>query len=340
MKEALKRSARLRLNRRGRKLIRTLYQKYEERFGTYRHHNVETGPQNLNMPGGQLPGKQLLLGDKNRITILPHIARGSRKHVQWLFFATLTDRRQVSMEVYRAHVKIFAEHPEWYTEAVIGNDPAAFGEELNRYRIGVPRQSASYWIRCAKTLFEEFGGDPLLIVKCAKGTVAGVQKWKAKEEKKRGRGYDPLPGYGPKITSLFLTYMAELGLYPMPKDAFPVDRHVQALFIQYEALRIEGGKTDDDLEAILRSFICKVAHDEGMDLVALSHAFWQLGRTSCTKCYAKKSVALHCPIESECLGPVDSKSYWAKGKWEPIFLRKGSERVFRIAPGPLFEDTA
>ena len=326
-----------RLHDRGTKLIHTLYQKYRERFGTYRYNNVDTGPQNVNMPGCSIRNHQLHLFEDNSPVMPPSVKKGSLKHRQWLFLATLTDRRQVSMEVYKAHAAIFARNPEWYTRAAGDLDAIKFGEELSRYKIGVPRQSAKYWIICARTLFDEFGGDPVKFLKKTGGTIDGIQKWKKEEEKKRG--FDPLPGYGPKVSSLFLLYLAELGKWQMPQDAFPVDMHVQRLFLQYGALTTNEDMVNDWLEEVLRPFICEIANRDGLDKVELSHAFWQLGRSSCTGCSRKKSVPMHCPIEKECQGPLNSRLYFSDGIWAHplVFMRKGNETQFKLnEKSPLF----
>jgi endonuclease III len=267
---------------------------------------------------------------------LPEVEYQSLEQILWLFFSTLTDRRQISIEVYKAHQKLHRESPWLYTEKVLQITEEELVEILVKHKIGVPRQSAKYWLRCAKTLFEEFDGNPISIVKHCNGTVDGIQAWKLSSEKETGT--DPLPGYGPKISSLFLLYLAEIEVYPMPVDAYPVDVHVQRLYLQYDAVRFKAGINNDTLETYLRPEICRVILEHNLDKVSVAHAFWQKGSKCCSGCSRRPDITLLCSIASDCKGPANTKSYFAEGVWHtPIdFMRRGSDRTFKLESGPLF----
>lgn len=330
-------------------LIDHSYRMYQERRGIYAYHNATTGPQNQNMPGsttmletGPLAANNAYvqvqdgLYDK-RIVLPDHVEKKSPEHVNWTFFSTLTDRRQVSMEVYFAHRKLYAQYPEIYSSDVRKMDSLTLGNILIKYRIGCPRQSAEYWIKCAKTLYDEFNWNPLNFVEKCENSVEKIQEWKSEKKKKSPGGkIDPLPGYGPKITSLFTLYMAELGLIEMPKDSFPVDMHVQRSFFQVgAAYGDEGFVFNEEMEDRLRRLICEYANEKGYDKIALSHAFWQRGRVLCTNCYRRNSVPLLCPLYNECAGPAETKRYFSHGVWDlPIrFMRKGGEGKLLLHPG-------
>ncbi len=331
----------------GEQLVLNLYNAYKTRFGVYIAFNSSNAPQNLNMPGVIIHKQDSYQADLTKESILPErtedrkvlsidtIIRGSLKHLVWLFFATLTDRRQVSMEVYKSHVMIHKNHPEMYTRDVLKMRKEELGRILSRHRVGCPNQSADYWIKCARTLFGEFGGNPLKLLKCCGSSVEGIVEFKRREKTKKGRGYDPLPGYGPKIASLYTLFLAELRKIKMPEDSFPVDVHVQRLFIQNKAIVNQTDTYNEELEDILRVFICKVSKKHSLDKVALSHAFWQLGRTLCNGCYRVKGIESLCPVYNQCLGSIETKDYYKVGTWPSqeasIFAKKGL-RTFKLGP--------
>lgn len=300
-------------------LILTLYEKYQSRKLFYKHHNSSQAPQNIFIP--------------------ENIERGSDEHVRWLFFATLTDRRQVSNEVYKAHSEIFNIHPELYTKEVLEHSVHELEKILIQYRVGVPRQSAKYWWRCAKTLFEEFNGNPLLLYFHCGNTVEGIQEYRTLFQK--NNGVNPLPGYGPKISSLYALFLAELDLIEFPKDAFAVDVHVQRIFMQTRALTLSKRLTNESLEKIIRPFICTVCEKNNLNKVDLAHAFWFLGSVLCTNCYQRRDIVHLCPAYEMCNGPINTKEYFARGFWNLIDepgtqMRKGDAKILNIAEGPLF----
>lgn len=244
------------------------------------------------------------------------LERFTPKHRRWLWFATLTDRRERSDLVYRAHCRIYADHPELYSEQVIGISPDVFREMIRKksYKIGSPYQSAEYWIACAKTLFEEFDGDPVLLLKHAGWSVREVYEWKQEEKKKRG--YDPIPGWGRKLISLYFLYLAELG-YPMPDDVFPADVHAQAILLQTGCINFAGKETvyTADLAEMARKTVTDVCREKNYDVILYGHASWLLGSQLCVKCAGNREVPYLCPIYKECKGRVDTSSYFAKGIW-------------------------
>lgn len=316
-------------------LIHSLYWPYMEKSGAYEYHNAGTAPQNVNMPGTLIP-RQFFLYEENKASKPKKIKRGSLVHQQWVFPAVLSDRRQVSMRVYPAHVLLYELYPDLYTQRISRQDPDELGELLSKFGVGVPRQTAKYWIRCSQTIFGEFKGDPSLLFEHCGWSVAGVEQFKSDGKKKEGT--DPLPGYGPKISSLCFMFFTELGLCEMPNDAFPVDMHVQRLFIQYGALTKIGPAGNEVMEMLLRPFNCEVARQYELDKLHQSHSMWQLGRSSCTECYRKRGNEILCPIAMECMGNVNAHKYFKEGLWpeKDDVMRKGFDRQLRIPPGPLF----
>lgn len=302
---------------RSERLVLSLYEKYQARKLFYERHNITHAPQNVFIPNG--------------------MTRGSKDHIRWLFFAALTDRRQISNEVYKAHVRIFSNHPELYDARGLKYSVSEIENILVKHNVGVPRQSAKYWGPCIDTLYNEFGGDPLLIYKVNGNTVEGIQKYR-KEFQKRKK-YNPLPGYGPKISSLYAMFLAELDVLTYPKDAFAVDVHVQRIFLQTNCLTLYNSEINENLEKVLRPFLCKMCRKHNLNKVDLAHAFWFLGSTLCTNCHSRGDVPLLCPVYEMCGGPVNTMKYFIEGRWDPEDKRKrkGGCNTFKLASGPLFE---
>jgi endonuclease III len=257
--------------------------------------------------------------------------KGSREHVQWLFFATLTDRRQVSEEVYKAHVEIQKLHPHLYTPDVQKMTPTDVAGILIKYKVGIPRQSAEYWVRCAGTFWDMWGGDPTQLYKG--GSIKAALEWK------RSFKEDPLPGYGPKIMSLFGLYLAELGKVQL-EDAFPVDIHVQRWFLSTDCINgINANVFNEEMEFVLRPFLTEFCIVHSILWTDLSHALWFLGNRVCTGCPKNKAVKQLCPSHDSCGGAWNSKTYFQKGFWSPVLqrFRRGGDRSFLVPVGPLFD---
>lgn len=264
---------------------------------------------------------------------------GTPAHIVWLWFATLTDRREDSMQVYHAHCRIYADHPEFYTKDVLAIPPEEFKGKLgrklagkNKYKIGSPAQSSEYWLVCARTLFEEFDGDPIKLLKHAGWSVESVYAWKQAQKKtaaKGGRGYDPIPGWGRKLLSLYFLYLSEFG-HPLPADAFASDVHAQAIVIQVGALRYGDRNTivSGTLAELIRVFVTNYCKKKNYDVVLYAHASWLLGSNLCDQCSKRVDAPLLCPIYDECGGRVDTSHYWKKGTWPRNLqhLNKGGAR--------------
>lgn len=308
-----------------------------------------------------LNGRKLYAGVRSedhapqRIFVPEHFKKGGRDHRVWLFFATMTDRREESMRVYESHREIAKNYPELYTNAVCKmstSEVVATAVELStlqvvdiieegeveailkKYKVGSPAQSANYWPRSAKTLFEDYAGDPLNIYKGR--TINDIVATKNRSKKNGG---DPLPGFGPKILSLLAIYLAELEvLAPIP-DAFPVDVHVQRFCISTGILEGAGKVTNEEAERILRPGLCELCLEMGWAALDLSHAIWFLGNRLCTNCAKNSAVKFQCPAYENCGGAILTTTYFRKGYWlmDDARLRKGGNMQLRsFEDMPLF----
>lgn len=244
-----------------------------------------------------------------RYNIPSLMLQGDPEHQCWLYFATMTDRREDSTRVWPSHVKLCAKYPRLYTSYAARLKPETIEVKLREFKVGSPGQSAKYWPRCAKTLFGELGGRPLRLYERGKGLIDDVLAFK------RATKEDPIPGFGPKILSLLALYYAELGLMPMPEDAFPVDVHVQRFCISTGIVSGKGTIVNEQLEQIVRPLLCRVTKRLAISRIEASHDIWFLGHYACTGCWKKSAIPELCPAYTRCGGAIDSKSYYRKGVW-------------------------
>ncbi len=260
------------------------------------------------------------------------VERGSLLHQQWLFFATLTDRRELSDAVYASHVRMWVEHPELYLPLVIGIPPVEIEQILRKYKVGCPEDSSQFWPRCARTLFHDFGGDPRQMFKLGSTTpIEDILVFK-----RRSRGGDPLPGFGAKISSLYALYLAEHNIIKMPKDAFPVDVHVMRFVISTGIVRGTGVIENQKLGQIVRVLLCRVVKRLKISAIDASHAIWFRGNQDCTRCYKVKAMPVLCPVYNDCGGAIQTLPSREDGVWQldDLRYRRGGD----VARGiPVFE---
>ncbi|HEC93751.1 MAG TPA: hypothetical protein ENI56_00015 [Candidatus Kaiserbacteria bacterium] len=263
------------------------------------------------------------------------VERGDVEHRRWLFFATMTDRREMSNVVYESHARLWEREPRLYFEEVLGMSSPEILKTLTREKVGVPRQSAEYWQRSARTLFESFEGDPLTIYQKLE-SVNGILRFS-----KGGRGNQKglLPGFGPKILSLLALFYGELKLMQIPGDAFPVDVHVQRFAISTGIVTAETPTVRSyEIERVLRPFLCNMCMEEGWKPLDLSHALWFLGNKCCSGCCRNAVAKLLCPSYEMCGGAVSTHSYFRQGRWDltsPRY-RRGGDCSFSLPPSPMF----
>ncbi len=321
-------------------LLTTLYEAYMGKKLLFAHVHADThAPQLIYTPKGQ----QL----------------GSTDDLIWRFHAARTDRRSLSSKVYQTHQAL--KEGRWQTAGDLfreANDSAAnsmLGDTRKMYRKSVlrmteghiayilssagifePNLSAQQWMQCARVLWAEYDGDPVNIFREHK-SVDAFQRHRVIYE--RAHGVNPFPGFGPKITSLFVIFCEQLGKLYVP-DAFPIDVHVQRFFIQHGLLESTMTRLENvELEALLRPFLSDLCNQKGWSRVDLAHAIWFLGSSFCTKCYQRKDAPVLCPVYASCTGVIDSRSYFKERMWylDSERFPKGGTTPFGVPMDSLFE---
>lgn len=321
-------------------LLTTLYEAYMKRKLLFAHVHADThAPQLIYTPKGQ----QL----------------GSTDDLIWRFHAARTDRRSLSSRVYQTHQAL--KQGTWQTEGDLFSEASnsvsasTLGDTRKMYRksvlrmseghiahilssVGIfePNLSARQWMQCARMLWGEYDGDPLNIFK-EHQSIDAFQRYRVTYE--RAHGMNPFPGFGPKITSLFVIFCEQLGKLYVP-DAFPIDVHVQRFFIQHDLLESSKTRLENvELEALLRPFLSDLCKKLGWSRVDLAHAIWFLGSSFCTKCYQRKDAPVLCPVYASCTGVIDSRPYFKERMWYLGSERfpKGGTVPFGVPMGSLFE---
>ncbi len=256
------------------------------------------------------------------------VKKAGLKHRQWLYFSAMTDRREVSRYVYESHERLWKKEPRLYSEEVLNMPLEEITELVVAEKVGSPRQSAGYWPRSARTLFERFGGEPLAMYRVF-NSVDRILDFK-----NNGEG-NLLPGFGPKILSLLSLFYEELGLMKTPPDAFPVDVHIQRFGISTGFVVAKAPTINEEVERELRPLFCEICAEEGWSKIKLSYALWALGNFACTCCYRRKGMAYLCPAYDDCGGPIPSSSYSRKGFWDnkaPHYRKGGQFSLPSSAP--------
>lgn len=280
-------------------LLDSLMDAYLRRQGLYQHVHRVDAPQTTQRPGD--------------------IKVGSVEHARWLFFAAMTDRRDLSSLVYARHRKMWEEYADiLYNKSLdLFTTREIVLELLKDHEFSMPDTSADSWVACSGTLFDKLGGDPTVIYQG--NSIDDVVRLKK-------RTWD-LPGFGSKILSLLAIFYAENDMIETPPDAFPVDVHVQRFALSTGILTLKQPERNTTLEGILRPLLSEVCRIRGWTAVDLSHAIWFLGNKLCTACSKSVQSELYCPVLQDCDGPFSTKDYFKKGLWDPASRRpKGWQR--------------
>ncbi|HEC30770.1 MAG TPA: hypothetical protein ENI66_02020 [Candidatus Yonathbacteria bacterium] len=279
-------------------LIDGIHRAYKDQKFLYNKYHAVHGvaPQHCNLPKG--------------------VVLGSQKHVLFLFFTTLVTLQSSSDEGFKRSVLLYEQFHGCFTEHSLLErvDGISTLEEIFKHvGFNKPKTWSGYWSECAETLFHEYDGDPLCIIRDVK-TVDGMLLYK-KNARKEGKSWW-LNGYGPKLFSLFCIFCEELGLIEPVSDAIPVDVHLQRICLSTGIVTTDVGKFGDTVLAeFLRKELTRFCRVNNIAPVDISHAMWFLGSKSCSKCNRVRGLKYHCPVFSLCTGSPPTKPYWRKGHW-------------------------
>lgn len=298
-----------------RTFFKTMLEAYAKRTGRFAliHHKTD-GPQHKYVPGQDKDDvtQAVMFGTKERP---PKMVLGSPEHLVYLFLVTPTDHLQDSDKLYANHIRIYADHPWVYSKEVLRLSAQELAKLFKDYHIGIHNENARFFLNNAKTLYEEFDGDPVEIFRSCGATVDQVLMWREKQERETGR--NPLLGYEHKITSLYLLYLAEFGALPFPRDAFAVDVHVIFQLYQVGGFTLHERMDNTMIAQILREEICAVCEEEGYDKVDLSNVVWLNGSKGCKRCSENAAAKFLCPAWDMCKGRYATDNYHHNGSIDP-----------------------
>ncbi len=276
-------------------VLSKLYHAYMSKSGVYAHVNAQnSAPQVVHSP-------------KN----LPRDAQ-CVEYRRWLQVATVTDRRTVSMGVYRGHAFLYDNYPNLYTpEGFATTDKKLIQDLYSKNGVGMPGQSVRYVGVVQNSTRDYFFDDPVNMFRYSEVDLV----LKEIKKMKKDLGFNPLPGFGPKILSLYAMYLEQLGLVSVI-DAMPVDIWVQSILISTGGVTISNGERNSELEKAIRVFIVNLCLQQSWSRVDMSHAIWFNGNKNCNVCKSE-NLSDMCPVYSECRGRISSESYFGEGKWNP-----------------------
>jgi endonuclease III len=314
-----------------REFFKLMLKAYSERTGRFaRIHHKTDGPQHKYVPGQDRDdvAQDVMFDAKNRP---PKMEIGSLEHLVYFFLVTPTDHLQDSDKLYANHIRIYADHPWVYSKEVLKLTQDELAALFKKYRIGIHNENARFFLNNAKTLFEEFGGDPVEIFRSAGASVDSVLAWREKCEKETGR--NPLLGFEHKIASLYLLYLAEFGALPFPKDAFAVDVHVIFQLYQVGGFILHERMDNSMIAQILREVICEICEEESYDKVDLANVLWLNGSKGCKSCSSNAAAEYLCPAWSICKGRYATDNYHHNGSVDPadpLFPKGGVRPKFGV----------
>ncbi|MBI5005360.1 MAG: hypothetical protein HZC03_02040 [Candidatus Lloydbacteria bacterium] len=246
------------------------------------------------------------------------VAKGSSEHLVFLFLATLIIYRSVSDEGFKQAVRLYDRHPWLFSKEILSKTLVHVIEAMREIGFIHPWEAARSWYGTAQTLFRDYGGDTLHLLR----GIVSVDDFIAL--KKRGKN-NLFPGYGPKLFSLLVLFYQELGVPEafLVKEAFPVDLHVQRIFLSLELAEFNTRCIDAvTLAEYIRKKISALCEKEKWNVVEMSHALWFLGNRLCGNCQRISDIELRCPLYSLCGGAFVSEPYRLRGEWDKQYGRK------------------
>lgn len=233
----------------------------------------------------------------------------------FIFFAMLLTYHSSSEVGFQQARKVYDEHPEMFSKELSSLSVEYVCRVLRGVGFIYPNQAGRAWFTTGKNMFNLYQ-DPLLFVRKFK-TVSSFLKKKRKLHKDSSKSV--FPGLGPKLYSLLILLYEEIGFIDNVPDAFPVDVHIQRLFL---SLGIVTVKKDEVSAAILAEFIrprlARFCQKENVSALDLSHALWFLGNRVCSSCRKVDLFELvaFCPVEKVCDGGVSTASYRRGRGWD------------------------
>ncbi|MBI5004573.1 MAG: hypothetical protein HZC04_00075 [Candidatus Lloydbacteria bacterium] len=246
------------------------------------------------------------------------VAKGSPEHLVFLFLGTLIIYRSVSDEGFRQAVVLHDRSSWLFTKEILSKTLDDVTEAMSAVGFIHPWEAARSWYGTAQTLFREYGGDPLKLLR----EIQSVDDFMALKNNGRGNRF---PGYGPKLFSLLILFYQELGIPEAfsVKEVFPVDLHVQRIFLSLDLAAFNTRWVDAvTLAEYIRKEISSLCEREKIYVVELSHALWFLGNRLCGNCQRISDIALKCPLYGWCGGAFASEPYRLRGEWDKSYGRK------------------
>ncbi len=262
-------------------------------------------------------------GDAPQHKYLPaDVSKGSPEHILFLFGATMLTYRSLSEMGFKQAVNLYEQKLYLFSRRAFDLSEKELYGIFKEVGFVHPSQVAKNWPRVVGELFQSYGGNPLAIFE--KGvTIDGVV-----ELKKGPKGTMLFPGFGPKLFSLLAIFYEELGVMPHVRGAFPVDLHVQRIFISSDVITGVGVMDAAVIAEFIRVRLSELCYELNIKPLDLSHALWFLGNKLCTKCDKVKGIKSGCPVENMCAGGIPSLSYNKTGKWNFDALRKNKGHPF------------
>lgn len=246
------------------------------------------------------------------------VTKGSSEHLVFLFLGTLIIYRSVSDEGFKQAVVLYDRSSWLFTKEILSKTLDDVTEAMRAVGFIHPLEAARGWYGTAQTLFREYKGNPLRLLR----EIKSVDDFMALKNNGQGNRF---PGYGPKLFSLLILFYQELKVAEAfhVREAFPVDLHVQRIFLSLDLAAFNTRWIDAvTLAEPIRKEISFLCEREKIYVVELSHALWFLGNRLCGNCQRISDIELKCPLYEWCGGAFASEPYRLRGEWDKSYGRK------------------
>jgi len=247
------------------------------------------------------------------------VAKGSRKHALFLFFAAWLSRRGNSAtELYRLSARLITLHP-WLIDPAHPRSQSPRNRRIlrqllprgNNTKFGDP---VEWWLDALRILREKYGSDPRKIFE---GLPVGEGWQEVKAELLRR--HDEFQGIGPKITALNVgQFMREVFTEDTPYwntvrnvPFFTADSHTLRFMRMYGLITQWKSDKVKKLAPVVSEYVSQLCIEEGISPTHLFQAMWLVGAKVCDRMRqqpdqqrARAYCHACCPAVPFCLGVV------------------------------------
>lgn len=188
--------------------------------------------------------------------------------------------------------EIFNENPSLFDcHFLAQSEPNDIADKLKNYGLGRHHSAAGHWVKNAKILVDQYGGDPRNIFNGVTSYEDCVERIKHTKKHKNieESGFN---GFQKKMTSMILYFYMNEGLIPDVNFPMPVDFHALRVVLATKMVTVEprdfytyNHVVEDSLRELFKNYL----KDRDVDPIDLTNCIWLLSSNLCNKCVGNHS---------------------------------------------------